>query len=134
MRRLLLLLILGLSACADLPMTSAPAPAGDLPDSSSQQGSAETDSESREAVQALVTSSRSSRASGDYALALADVERAIRIEPRNPYLWLELGEIHLSRNDPGQAAAMARKAASVAGPDRAAKAAAERLLEKASRQ
>ena len=29
------------------------------------------------------------RASGDYAHALADIERAIRIEPRNPYHWFD---------------------------------------------
>ena len=93
----------------------------------------EARSGSAEAVQELVASSRTSRASGDYAHALADIERAIRIEPRNPYLWLELGETHLSRDDPQQAAATARKAMSVAGMDGAAKAAAEDLLERASR-
>ena len=65
-------------------------------------------------------------------VVLADIERAIRIEPRNPYLWLELGETHLALDDRQQAAATARKAMSVAGADRTAKAAAEDLLERAS--
>lgn len=74
--------------------------------------SAETESRAGSAaeVQELVTSSRSSRAIGDYALALADIERAVRIEPRNPRLWLALGEIHLLQDDSRQVAAMARKA------------------------
>jgi Flp pilus assembly protein TadD len=131
MRRLLFVLLFGLSACADLPVNPSPAPATGG-SASAPQEEAETKSGSAEAVQELVASSRTSRAGGDYAHALADIERAIRIEPRNPYLWLELGEIHLSRDDPRQAAAMARKAVSVAGADEAAKTAAEDLLERAS--
>lgn len=134
MRRLLFVVLFGLSACADLPLNSPPGPAtGGSASAPQDEAEAETKSGSAEAVQELVTSSRTSRAGGDYAHALADIERAIRIEPRNPYLWLELGEIHLSRDDPRQAAAMARKAVSVAGADDAAKAAAEELLERASR-
>lgn len=134
MRRLLFVVLFGLSACAELPLNTSTAPAaGGSASAPQEEAEAETKSGSAEAVQELVTSSRTSRASGDYAHALADIERAIRIEPRNPYLWLELGEIHLSRDDPQQAAAMARKAVSVAGADDAAKAAAEELLERASR-
>ena len=134
MRRLLFVVLFGLSACAELPLNTSTDPAaGGSASAPQEEAEAETKSGSAEAVQELVTSSRTSRASGDYAHALADIERAIRIEPRNPYLWLELGEIHLSRDDSQQAAAMARKAVSVAGADDAAKAAAEELLERASR-
>ncbi len=134
MRSLLLVLLLGLSACADLPFNPSSGPtAGDSSSAPQQEVEAENRSGSAEAVRELVASSRTSRASGDYAHALADIERAIRIEPRNPYLWLELGETHLSRDDPRQAAATARKAMSVAGADGAAKAAAEDLLQRASR-
>ena len=134
MRSLLFVLVFGLSACADLPFNPSPGPTtGGSGSKPSEEVESETRSGSAEAVQELVASSRTSRASGDYAHALADIERAIRIEPRNAYLWLELGETHLSRDDPQQAAATARKAMSVAGPDRAAKAAAEDLLERASR-
>lgn len=134
MRRVLFTLLFGLSACADLPLNRSPDPAtgvtGSVP---REETDTETGSSSADAVQELVSSSRTSRANGDYAHALADIERAIRIAPRDPWLWLELGEIHLSRDDPRQAAAMASKAVSVAGADAAAKAAAEVLLERASR-
>jgi Flp pilus assembly protein TadD len=134
MRRLLFVLLFGLSACADLPLNPSTGPAtGASGSATREEADSETGSGSAEAVQELVASSRTSSAGGDYAHALADIERAIRIEPRNPYLWLELGEIHLSRDDPQQAAAMARKAMSVAGADGAAKAAAEKLLQRASR-
>jgi tetratricopeptide (TPR) repeat protein len=135
MRRLLFVLLFGLSACADLPFNPSPGPAtGGSASAPQEDAEPDTRSGSAEAVQELVASSRTSRASGEYAHALADIERAIRIEPRNPYLWIELGEIHLSRDDPQQAAAMARKAVSVAGGDDAAKAAADELLERASRR
>lgn len=131
---LLFVLLSGLSACADLPFDSSSGPAaGGSASAPQEEVEAETRSGSAEAVRELVASSRTSRASGDYAHALADIERAIRIEPRNPYLWLELGETHLSQDDPRQAAATARKAMSVAGADGAAMAAAEDLLERASR-
>ena len=121
MRRLLLILLFGLTACADLPFSP--------PSDSTASGSAsapvegtepEPASGSAEAVRELVVSSRESRANGEYAHALADIERAIRIAPRDPYLWLELGETHLALDDRQQAAATARKAMSVAGADRAA--------------
>ncbi|WP_405235096.1 tetratricopeptide repeat protein [Lentisalinibacter orientalis] len=135
MRLLLFVLLFGLSACANLPFEPSPSPtAGDPASVPSEQEEPETRSGSAEAVRELVANSREYRADGDYSRALADIERAIRIEPRNPYLWLELGETHLIRDDPRQAAATARKAMSVAGSDGAAKAAAEELLERASRR
>lgn len=134
MRTLLFVLLFGLSACAELPLQPSPGPtAGESASVPREEVETESRSGSAEAVRELVASSRTSRAGGDYSRALADIERAIRIEPRNPYLWLELGETHLARNDPQQAAATARKAMSVAGTDGAAKAAAEDLLERASR-
>ena len=133
MRGLLLILLFGLSACAELPINPSSGPtAGGSAGVSQEEMEAEARSGTAEAVSELVASSRTSRTSGDYAHALADIERAIRIEPRNPYLWLELGETHLALDDRQQAAATARKAMSVAGADRTAKAAAEDLLERAS--
>jgi len=133
MRRLLLILLLGLSACADLPFSPSSGPTDGGSASAPGEGTgSEPASGSAEAVRELVASSRASRASGEYAHALADIERAIRIAPRDPYLWLELGETHLALDDRQQAAANARKAMSVAGTDTAAKAAAEDLLERAS--
>lgn len=128
MRYLLLLVVFTLAGCAGRPAYEPGPTTGE------SEGSAVTVGEtgSAAAIQELVASSRTSASSGDYALALADIERAIRIEPRNPYLWLELGEIHLARGDARQANAMARKAMSIAGDDRAAQAAAERLVARAS--
>ena len=134
MRRLLLILLFGLSACADLPFSPSAGPSAGGPASApGEVTEPESAGGSAAAVRELVVSSRASRASGEYARALADIERAIRIAPRDPYLWLELGETYLALDDRQQAAANARKAMSVAGTNAAAKAAAEDLLERASR-
>lgn len=133
MRHLCVLLPFLLSACAELPAGPAPDPAaGKSADLFGEEEAAR--SGSAEAVQELVLSSRASRTDGDYSHALSDIERAIRIDPRNPYLWLELGETHLARGDTNQAVATARRAMSFAGPDRVARAAAEALLDRASRR
>jgi len=47
---------------------------------------------------------------GEYPAAIATLERALRIEPDNPLVWLELGQTHLSAKNPPQAESMARKA------------------------
>jgi tetratricopeptide (TPR) repeat protein len=128
-------LLLCLAACAEMPVSgSAGSPAGTAGTSPSGAAGAGEVSGSAEAVQELVSSSRTSRRDGDYVLAQADIERALRIEPRNPYLWLELGEIHRARGDSEQAAAMARKAMSLAGSDSNAQSAADKLLKRASRR
>src|SRR5262245_41249537 len=45
------------------------------------------------ASRALVTQAQTQSANGDLASASATIERALRIEPSNPLLWLELGKI-----------------------------------------
>ena len=42
-------------------------------------------------------------ASGDFGQAAATLERALRIEPDNPLLWIELGRIRLAESNPAQA-------------------------------
>ena len=71
---------------------------------------------------------RRQSADGQYDQAVASVERALRIEPGNPWLWLELAQIHRSAGNARQADGHARKALSLAGTDRAAEQAARRFL------
>jgi len=59
---------------------------------------------------ALVARAPQQAAGGDYAQAAATLERAQRIEPDNPLLWIELGRVRLSEGNPAQADAMGRKA------------------------
>lgn len=46
--------------------------------------------------------------------AVAVLERALRIEPRNPFLWASLAEAHLANGDPLQAENTASRANSLA--------------------
>jgi len=47
---------------------------------------------------------------GDTAQAIALIERAIRIEPDRPELWLDLAKLHLEEGDYASAEQFARKA------------------------
>ncbi len=80
------------------------------------------------AASALVTQAHRQAAGGDTAQAAATLERALRIEPENPLVWIELGRVRLAGNDPAQADAMARKALALASGDPAAQSSAWRLI------
>jgi uncharacterized protein HemY len=58
---------------------------------------------------ALVEESDAARARGDYDKAVALLERAIRIEPDRPELWLSLAKAHLAQGDYAAAEQLARK-------------------------
>lgn len=66
---------------------------------------------------ALVAQAHKAANSGDFGLAAATIERAMRIEPDNPLLWIELGRVRLSAGDFSQADSMGRKALSLATGD-----------------
>src|SRR2546421_11281439 len=62
------------------------------------------------AASALVTQARTQAGGGEDGQAAATLERALRIEPGNPLLWIELGRVRLSENNAAQAEAMGRQA------------------------
>ena len=70
---------------------------------------------------------------GDLDGASATLDRALRIEPNNPLLWIELGRLRLAENDARQAENCARKALALASGDQSAHALASRLLVEAQR-
>jgi tetratricopeptide (TPR) repeat protein len=80
------------------------------------------------AANALVTQARTQAGGGEYAAAGATLERALRIEPDNPLLWVELGRVQMGEGNAGQADAMGRKALALATGDPTAQAAAWRLI------
>ena len=85
------------------------------------------------AAATLVEQAHRQAAGGDYVAATATLERALRIEPDNPLLWVELGRVRLSENNPAQADAMGRKALALATGDPSAQALAWRLSAEALR-
>jgi Tfp pilus assembly protein PilF len=66
------------------------------------------------ATSALVTQARSSSARGDFDAAAATLERALRIEPDNPLVWIEMGRMRLASGDAAQAENMGRRALALA--------------------
>jgi Flp pilus assembly protein TadD len=76
----------------------------------------------------LLEQSRAQRAAGNNTQAAASIERALRIDPNNATLWVELGEIHLAAGNRSQAASMARKALTLTSGDAGLESRAERLL------
>jgi tetratricopeptide (TPR) repeat protein len=77
---------------------------------------------------ALVKQGRAQSLKGEYPSAIATLERALRIEPDNPLVWLELGQVHLSARNPPQAESMGRKAVALATGNTSVQSTAWRLI------
>jgi len=69
------------------------------------------------ASQALVTQAQAQRRKGDPPGATVSLERALRIEPNNPLLWIELGRLRMDQGNFPQAENMGRKALAMAVGD-----------------
>jgi tetratricopeptide (TPR) repeat protein len=80
------------------------------------------------ASSALVTQAHTQSKSGNALAAAATLERALRIEPSNPLLWIELGRLRLTEKNPAQADSMGHKALALATGDPNTQAAAWRLI------
>src|SRR6185312_2971447 len=85
------------------------------------------------ATRSLVTQARTLMSRGDLIGASSTLDRALRIEPNNPLLWIERGRLRLTDGDAHQAEGCGRKALSLASGDRATQAQAGRLLADALR-
>jgi uncharacterized protein HemY len=135
-----------MSACSLLrpsPPTSPPPPEGSPPQTSPAQPSAPAqpahpppparENRLSPATRSLVTQARAQVAHGDLPAASSTLDRALRIEPSNPLLWVELGRLRLAENDAHQAEGCGRKALALASGDHAAQTQAGRLLADALR-
>ncbi len=69
------------------------------------------------ASQALVAQAQAQRRKGDLPGATVSLERALRIEPNNPLLWIELGHLRMDQGNFPQAENMGRKALAMAVGD-----------------
>ena len=83
------------------------------------------------AGEALVEQARREADLGNAALAGATLERALRIDGNNPWIWIELGHLRLEAGQRPAAESMARKALSLANRDPVARDAAAQLLQQA---
>lgn len=80
------------------------------------------------AVLMLVEQARAEAENNKLQSAVATVERAQRIEPRNPRLWQELARLHLALGDHAQTESLAARSNTWAGSDRALQVANWRLI------
>jgi tetratricopeptide (TPR) repeat protein len=85
------------------------------------------------ATRSLVTQAHTLIAHGDLDGASSTLDRALRIEPSNPLLWVELGRLRLAESNAHQAEVCGRKALALASGDRSTQAQAGRLLADALR-
>jgi len=139
-----LLLTLGVAACCAMAgCDSLRSPPPQFPEQPSQSGTAQPPPPGQPpasamrpqrqfrltpASTALVAQAHKAANSGDFGLAAATIERAMRIEPDNPLLWIELGRVRLNAADYSQADSMGRKALSLATGDPHAQSSAWRLI------
>jgi len=84
-------------------------------------------------VAGLMDSARADAAAGNLTSAAASLERALRIEPRNPRLWHELARVRLKQGQYAQAESVAARSNSWAADDRGLRAENWRLIAEARR-
>jgi predicted Zn-dependent protease len=66
---------------------------------------------------ALVAQAHTQLASSNFMMAASTIERALRIEPNNPLLWIEYAQVRMSEQNYSQAESLARKALMLANGD-----------------
>lgn len=131
MKRLIyaMALLAGCATAPEPPKEPAPAPAPEAqqlpapPPERVPPPRAETT-----AVAGLMESARADTAAGRLPNAAATLERALRIEPRNPRLWQELARVRLQQGQYAQAENVAVRSNSWAGDDKALRAENWRLI------
>lgn len=111
--------------------TASEVTAPDRDSVSTEQGSASTPTPGKEtpntaparsgdpATSALLARSDSALAAGNPGEAIAYAERAMRIRPHDPLLWMRLAELQLANEDPVAAEQLARRAVSLSGSSEA---------------
>lgn len=85
------------------------------------------------AVVALLDAAKSERQSGELDSAVATLERAIHIQPRNAMLWQQMAELRLEQHKPRLALDLARKSNTLASGNRALKSKNWQLIAQAKR-
>ncbi len=89
---------------------------------------ASTAAPSDPAVVALLATARKQAAAGELAAAAASLERALRIEPKNPWTWYQLGIVRFRQGRLAQAEQFARKSDALAGANSDIRARSWRLI------
>ena len=99
-----------LAGCAAVPPEDVPPPAA-------PPAPPPTAKSENVAIAGLMQSARDDTAAGRLSNAAATLERALRIEPRNPRLWQELARVRLKQGEYAQVESTAARSNSWAGSD-----------------
>jgi Flp pilus assembly protein TadD len=125
-----------LSGCAGPAMQTA----SSAPDPGEQSGSVETPGRTNDpeptmssAGRTLLEQGRTQRLAGEYLQATASLERALRVDPQQAPIWLELGRLRFDEGNFAQAEQMARKALSLAPAGDSVQSQAEQLIDQSRR-
>ena len=132
--RLLVLLVVLLAGCATSPETPPPPPqepGAAAPPPAAEPVPPPVARSENVAVAGLMESARADAAAGKLSTAAASIERALRIEPRNPRLYQELARVRLQQTNFTQAENMATRSNFFAGSDNALRAENWRLIAQA---
>jgi tetratricopeptide (TPR) repeat protein len=113
------------------PEAPAPADAPPAPAETPPEPAAKPAPQENIAVARLMANAEKDSEAGRLANAAATLERALRIEPRNPRLWHELARVRLKQGEYAQAATLAARSNSWAGSDASLREANQRLIEEA---
>ena len=130
MRTLFAFLMIAVAGCAAVRQ---PEPGAPVPESAPPLPAPAARTENL-AIAGLLDGARADAAAGRLANAAAALERALRIEPRNPRLWQELARVRLQQGDFVQAEQLAQRSNSWAGSDSALRAENARVIEQARAQ
>lgn len=143
MKRYRLLILAGLlslgTGCVSLNIPLGDSDAGAAPVTDLEQADADTGSTDsaapvsrNKATNSLVAQASRMRAAGNLESAAASLERALRIEPRNGWLWHRLAQIRLDQGRNDLAINLARKSSSLAAGDQELVRANRELIRRAS--
>lgn len=110
-----LLLLAGCAGVTTPPLTTAPSEVQPGGETVIVEAEPKPVMSGNRAVVALLDRAELDSRAGKREEAGASLERALRIEPRNPWLWLELAQVRLAQGQYAQAITLARKSHSFAG-------------------
>ena len=106
--------LLQLAGCSISPYKNEGFPVGSTEDSSRVRPDAKTS----KTVISLIKQAREAAQKGDLARSEVQLERALRIEPRNAVLWHYMAKLRLNQGNLAQAAGLAAKSNSLEHNDR----------------
>ena len=134
-----MVMVLTITACGTTPVTEDPAIVGLNAQNTEVEPLALVEttplmrapSYSSNAVATIIVNARAAMEKGNYQVAAAQLERAVRIEPRNALLWHYLAQVRFNQGRYSLAANLASKSTLLARGDQALRSSNATLIKQA---